>query len=753
MPRDGHPYRIGESFAKNICRSFGDVKGFLGGYDTIEKMMTTTGKRIYWTEGPSDMLAAMSRFPDELFVSNGHGAMETLSKDQEYAILTGDHKWFLIGDADIPGISGMTKRAAAMPCEAQIFVPPYEIQEKDGKDYRDYLNENNLDNPLQGLEQRRDHLEALEKQAQEVEVQKEEEEMKKQMEEAHKMLKDLGIFILGVNSEGGIEVYSKATQATKTLGQTSKLYYDDMVQLFGPRFKLKVARTAQDLEARGGKGYILSTVRTSIALASTDVRYGNVERVGPGIWPVIGEDRDRTHELLIVKHGKAITYNGQELTDLENPVVGRMSASLSTKLDWFDDNMLKGLIGKAKDKDWRHSVYTELYTIISRWEWSTPLMVELVCGLYMASWIQSLLEWRPIVAVVGESNSGKTELMKLLDKLYLDLASFSAGSTAAGVLQSLGDGSRPLLLDEFDQGAEQENLLKRFRVGSRGQESLYGTSSQGGRVYRIHHIPWISGIYADSRAQADKNRMINLKLTKAPKSLRIPKDSDLYQLGHRLLAGVIASTNDSLDMIERLSRSKDNLLASRYRESFSIPYGILGGFLDLERGVIEDIMLKYLQHVVANEVVMYDAETDQENILLDILGSEIKLPRDFPGKEEVCTVAELLFEPQYKRYRDLARTKGVGYIIPKKSAEIKVAFIERTLTQKGGILRGTEWQNKRGLTQILERLPRELRPAKEKHTVAGNTYTCISVHYAALREWCKRSEVNAMALGLNKDGD
>jgi hypothetical protein len=560
------------------------------------------------------------------------------------------------------------------------------------------------------------------------------------MASSQKILERLGIHILSVDEIEGVEIYSEATKTTKTIGQVSRVQYDDMVQLCGPKFAVLVARNAQELQARETGGYLLQDVKTALAMASTSHVFEDVERVGPGIWAVENQDRDRTGDLILVKQGTAHKYTADgKFERVGKPIVGRMSAQMSTKLDWYNEETLAKYIEEAKQPHWRSVVYNQLWHLLHQWRWGDVQMVELTIGLYMATWIQALQNWRPIVAITGESNSGKTVLMSTLNDLYLGLASFSARSTAAGVLQSLGNSSRPCLLDEFDSGQEQVALLERFRVASRGQESLYGTANQHGKTYKIHHIAWLSGIYAASRSQADVNRMINLRILRAKNNahtINIPQKSELRDLGHKLLAGVIVTANDALRCTRRLTASEGGSIQSRYRESYAVPYGALGAFLSMEYQGIEDIMSRYLDQVVANEVAMSDAESDQEALLLDILASEVRLPSDGSSPVSQATVAEILFRPEFREHRDHARTKGVGYIIPKKGGSTaKVALIGRRLIAKGGILKGTEWQDNHGLLQILERLGSQLKARKERQNVAGVNQVCITLDYDGLRKW------------------
>lgn len=697
---------------------------------------------IFWCEGAPDMLAGLSHeFKEEhWFITNCHGTQENI-------------QWFghadvvLISDADVPGLAGAFKRARK---DQPVYVPPgprgLKIEKDHGYDYRDFLCSFNVPNahPLTGLVQQQSDEEIAKR-----EEDRREEEVSRGMEAAYKraekLLTDCGCHIISIDDAERMTLYSEHTHQTKKVTSIDKLSYEQMIQLLGYRFQAKVLGTQKEIEAMaaaGQGGYRSFTdFKRALALAATASEYLDLEEVGVGIWAVEDKDQTKTGDMLLVKHAGAYKFDGNRLTQIRRPVIGRQIANLAIKNNWFDVEKLADYIERSKDVDFREQTYNALYALVRQWNWENDFMPQTAIGLFMATYIQALLEWRPIVALTGESNSGKTVFMKLLNTLYLGLAQFSAQSTAAGVLQNMGISSRPLLLDEFDSGQEQQKLLNHFRVGSRGQEMLKGTASQDGKSYKIQHIPWIAGIHAGSRSQADVNRMIPLRIKQAKGNaytLNLPDSHDLRDLGHRVLAGVLVSAQAAMSMSQDLlKKGGDGNLQSRYRESYSVPYACLGAFMGLTLDEIDGIMSQYLNLEVTKQVILEDASSDQEALLMDILQSEVRMPREAPM--ETASVAEVLFDPELSGFRNHARTKGVGFVVPKKGNDKKVCFVGRRLTAKHGILRSTDWEHVAGLLQILERLPAELKPVKEKQNVGGSTATCVSVDWYALKKWNSRA--------------
>lgn len=757
LPRNGLPFEHQAARgAKSICKiQEGEEYSFITG-DATNQALNEFNKEILWCEGAPDMIAGFSVFPDQHFVTNAHGCAEKLNDEQRARIHTHEHRLTIIGDADIPGARGAwAKMLAWGPSLATVAakIPPYSIEEKHGRDYRDYLTEfgASMKLPEDGLIIPQYIVqEANEDAAAKIEGDSTEEfsrRSEKSLKSAEAILHKVGLAITGSSVGGAMSLYSNKLNRSKSVPNIALLKYINWVQFLGCSFSSYVTETQRDWEtemANGNKVISFRDFNKAVAIAATRRELCEFEQLGAGLWPVIDVDGDPTGEIAVVKSGRAYKYNSDlSFIQLSTPVVGKNCCDIGTTFDWFNPDTLAGYIEEAQDPKWRNEVYGELYRLFVQWRWENESMSQLAIGLIFATAMQALHAWRPIVALTGESNSGKTILMAVITRLFGGLAQFSARSTAAGVFQNMGNDSRPLLLDEFDSGNEQRKLLKIFRAASRGQETLMGTAYHSGKIYKSQHIPWISGIHASSNDQADLNRMIPLRILPAlknAKTLIVPDARRLKDLGLKMIAGVIVTAQAALEIAQQLNQTDGDTIQSRYRESYAIPFGNLGAFLGLDTAGTWDVMNDYLRTHVSPEVHMEDAPTDQESLLLDIMQCEVKMGRDAP--EEVASVAEILFDPRFKMHRDCARTKGVGYVISKFNPErIKVCFVGRALIKKSGLLGQTDWSAVPGILQVLARLPKDLIPVKEKQMVAGMISTCLSVDYDALKKWVSVKEL------------
>jgi hypothetical protein len=758
IPRNGKPFEYeAAKGAKSICKiQDGEVASFVTGPEIWEKINDVQGHPVYWCEGAPDMLAGLALYPDALFVTNAHGCAERLTERQSVAMHQGEHSVYVIGDADVPGVRGAMSKLrdfGTSLAKVVVLIPPYTVEEKHGKDYRDYCIEfGALASPRQGLVVPPiEYQQETQEQVTKIETKKHEDEMLRREEMEIRMSQNLldriGVQIVGADPAGRMTLFAKNTNGVMEIDNVAQIKYHQWLQFAGPRFKGCIAFNSREWEARVASGEkeckTFADFMCALTIASSQRELREYNKVGAGVWPVLDEDGEPNGDVLIVKYGAAYRYcQDGSFTQLTSPVCGRCIASIATRINWFETDELAGYLTQAQSAEWRGKVYDELFKLFDQWRWENKSMSQLAIGLMMATVMQTMHAWRPMVALTGESNSGKTILMAAIAKMFGGLAQFSARSTAAGVMQNMGEDSRPLLLDEFDSGVEQRKLMRIFRAASRGQETLMGTCHHSGKTYQAVHIPWISGIHAGSRDQADMNRMIPLRILTALKNARtleVPDSKVLKSLGLKMIAGVIVSSQAALELTRQLTKTKGDTIPSRYRESYSIPYGNLGAFLGLDSDGINDVMTDYLREFVVPEVDIADARSDQESLLLDIMQSEVKLGRDAP--EEVASIAEVLFDGRFELHRDVARTKGVGFVQCKYSSKTKVAFVGRRLTAKNGLLGSTDWADIPNILQILERLDPTLCPKKEKQVVAGTTTTCVSVDYSTLKTWVKEKGI------------
>ena len=85
------------------------------------------------------------------------------------------------------------------------------------------------------------------------------------------------------------------------------------------------------------------------------------------------------------------------------------------------------------------------------------------CRASVATWVQTLWEWRPQVAIIGPSQAGKTTLFKVLSQMFGNLTVMSSGSTAAGIRQAIKSSAKVVLCDEFESSRHRTEVLEMLR--------------------------------------------------------------------------------------------------------------------------------------------------------------------------------------------------------------------------------------------------------------------------------------------------
>jgi hypothetical protein len=145
-PRDTPPTEP-RTLAKDL--SVGPTAGTLMGLSSLMRLCDQEQRErinlVWWTEGPSDMLALWAALSDEqrettVVVTHAGGATADVHSHQ-VKLLAG-LRVAIVGDSDDAGVAGATKRALALDgiaAEVRVVPLPWPVERKHGRDVRDYL--------------------------------------------------------------------------------------------------------------------------------------------------------------------------------------------------------------------------------------------------------------------------------------------------------------------------------------------------------------------------------------------------------------------------------------------------------------------------------------------------------------------------------------------------------------------------------------------------------------------------------------
>src|SRR5262249_10893773 len=127
------------------------------------------------------------------------------------------------------------------------------------------------------------------------------------------------------------------------------------------------------------------------------------------------------------------------------------------------------------------------------------------------------LAWRPHLFLYGPARSGKTTLHSLASALLAPLAIAADGqSSEAGIRQTLGPDSLPVLLDEFESDQRASSLAQIIRLArsasSAGSRVLAGPPEGKGMTFSLRTSFLFAAINPRGMAPADRSRIIMLEL-------------------------------------------------------------------------------------------------------------------------------------------------------------------------------------------------------------------------------------------------
>lgn len=157
--------------------------------------------------------------------------------------------------------------------------------------------------------------------------------------------------------------------------------------------------------------------------------------------------------------------------------------------------------------------------LFRRFNWANPSCATLLLGWAVASIICGVLDWRPHAFLTGAKFTGKTTLVKALQRLLAPvIIGLDGQSTEAGIRQFIGADARPVMLDEFegDQNVGRMKLvLKLMRSASSADNVIARGTPEGKAIeYSIRSAFLLAAINPLHVTAADRSRIVVLGLLK-----------------------------------------------------------------------------------------------------------------------------------------------------------------------------------------------------------------------------------------------
>lgn len=548
------------------------------------------------------------------------------------------------------------------------------------------------------------------------------------------ILKDLQLDVLGEidGTNGNIKVFSEAMRKSHIIREVGKLSFERLLQVCGPIVKAKVNKGMEDIEGM----HRISDVRSAISVMSSYRRIDDETEVGVGCWTGLADDLRDTDSIIMVGAGEAAKWNGTKVLErVLKPRIGGRLLDIGSSEHWYDFTKLADLLQMAADNSWAYDVAMEAETLFARWRWKSDKTPMLISGLVIATWVQTIWAWRPLVAIIGRSNSGKTTLIEGLAGIFGKLAIKSSRSSAAGIRQCVQRSAAVIMIDEFEASKARDEILEMLRASSRGDKVLKGTAGHKGKEFTLRHIAWVAAIESGLKREPDQNRFITLECLPPEEQMAgkliLPPNFQMEELGLKLLAVAVRYGLEARELAVKMKSMRFKGIHARIIESFSVPAAVHAGIRGI--GITDEPTLREIMGDLLKSVDTGDVSEGDENALMnDILSSTMRLDH---GVEMTVSQA-LAVENCNNDAREAMERSGISVVrLEQEGKEIKGMmfygdhiFIVHKITSRQ-LLKGTIWISQ-SIDQIMTRIPGAVRYQRK---VAGMSCRGILIPMGAIK--------------------
>lgn len=693
----------------------------LVGVHSIERLKTPGLAELVWkSEGLTDQAALWAAIPESmrdrhLVITNANGAGEI---PRWPAGLLAAHNTNLLHDCDEPGQVGAKQWSKAIATQStsdvitRNVVLPYAIEPKHGKDIRDWLNEGGRYTDLLNIADQSEKVAVARTEDGEIDPAKIEYPIQQ------RILKLLQIEVLYEEESGQIRVFSTFLRKSSSIRLVDKIKKETLIQICGPPAMQHISADPDpSLET-----FSIGDVREAIALAAASRRGKDDER-GIGVWQGVDDYGNETSTVVIVGDTEAARWNGDKV--LRRIIAPRADGLVldfgAGSHDWYEFDLLERNLKAAADHDWCKTVIEQAYNLFAKWKWKNDeIDPTVITGLVLATWVQTVWAWRPLVSIVGESNSGKSFLFEALGGsdhrlgIFGKLAFKQSKSTEAGIRQGVNNTARIVITDEFENSKQRERILEMLRASTRGDSIARGTSGQKGTTYKMRHIGWVAAIESGLQRQPDSNRFIELSLVKPDRAdhgkLVLPDGLELYHLGQRLLAIAVTHAVRAKELAIRLKSTNLPEVDARTVECYAVPAAIMGLAIGYDDGGCRGLLSDLCEGIDKED----QGRADHDELIDAILTAPI-----FCGaKDGTLSVAHILTSSSTAQYEHSLKLEAAGIRLTKQG----LVFINHRQVSRS-LFKGTPWESQK-LDQLLLRV---LGSKRDTQRMAGRIVRGVSV--------------------------
>lgn len=461
----------------------------------------------------------------------------------------------------------------------------------------------------------------------------------------------LQIEVIGEYEDGSVKVYSKP-YGKMSCFKLRNWGYNELGQLIPPKIRNNVVNPPESTEIEtaedGMPKFPMTKIKDVVANLAGRWRIEDGCERGIGCW-------NHAEGVMIVGPDEAALWTGSELVRVDRPRVGEFVIDFTGKRDqrWFDYGELSNAFQDARQPGGTAKVVEQLRSYFGQFCWRRPTDALLVSGLALATWVQELWLFRPLVAIKGDSNSGKSTLSLALKSLYGGLAIKASGSTFAGIQQAIGNSSRIILEDELDKNKHRKTIIERFRSSTSGDDSLRGSVDHTHRSLRLMNLAWFFGITMSLEDQADLNRFLAVSLAKITSEKAFDDTSKGVDFLRSIRLRTLATAVTCIGKAEKISREAARIdypgIEKRIVECHAVPAAMLAVATGEDvRTFLGLFMASYVEH---------DGETAEDIVqsgqILDSILSHVVKVRTDDHRQVSAIVNAINAEPETQSSRDL----------------------------------------------------------------------------------------------------
>jgi hypothetical protein len=507
----------------------------------------------------------------------------------------------------------------------------------------------------------------------------------------------LQIEVLGEypKEKGKIEVYSRSRRKVCEIDNIDRFSHCALVKMIGDPALTHVHDGRDTVQGK----ISIEAVRLAIAYKAGLVDLSENPTLGQGIWSI-------DNSIVLVNGKTAAIYANGVLGQLNNPRVGKSILDFSASKSWVDLTQLNDYLCAAKDQAWCLNTLQEVQQIFANWKWKHSQDAWVTTLLVACTYVQTIWPWRPLVAITGSSDVGKSTLMKTLKNMFGSLGLYSSKPSEAGLRQAIANTGCAVMVDEFENDANRQKILEYFRTTSQGGMIYRGTTDQKGRQYGLKHIPWVASIETGLVKTADRNRFIILDLDKLADGVRgnltIPGDSTMADYGLKMCAIALIHLESAIAIFHELKSQQVAGVPGRVVESFSVPAALKAAVERKDKAGAIQVLVDLIGD---RSAIARQGGGDEIDLMNAILDSQFSVG----GRQPVATVSDVISDGEaYTRHYEVLEGFGValtdGRPGPRSPNLTGKRYIFLHLEKvKRYLLRGTDWANL-DCAQLLQRL-------------------------------------------------